>query len=116
MLRREAADGRRESTPRPYAGPGLAPDDATLAWLWDRHVAAIASDNLAVEAWPPRSDAEFLHFRAIPLLGIPFGELFDLEALAADCAADGTCEVFFAAKPLMLRGGVGSPANALALK
>ena len=116
MLQREAVAGRRDTAARPYAGPGLAPDEATLAWLWDRHVAAIVSDNVAVEAWPPRSDAEFLHFRAIPLLGMVFGELFDLEALAEDCAVDGVYEVFFAAKPLMLRGGVGSPANALALK
>ena len=44
------------------------------------------------------------------------GELFDLEALAADCAADGVYEAFFTAAPLHLRGGIGSPGNALAIR
>ncbi len=114
MVRAEAAAGEGDQV-RPYAGPGLAPDDGTMAWLWDRHLAAIVSDNVAVEAWPPQLE-EFLHLRAIPLLGIVFGELFDLEALAEDCAADGVYECLFVAKPLMLRGGVGSPANAMAIK
>jgi kynurenine formamidase len=116
MLHQEAASGRRETAPRAYQGPGLAPDEATLAWLWDHHVAAIASDNLAVEAWPMRSDDTFLHFKAIPLLGLVLGELFDLESLADDCAQDHTYETFFVGKPLMLPGGIGSPANALAIK
>jgi kynurenine formamidase len=114
MLRAEAAEGEQDQ-PREYAGPGLAAEDATMAWLWDRHVAALVSDNLAIEAWPP-TEEKFLHIRAIPLLGMVFGELFDLEALADDCAADGVYESFFVAKPLMLRGGVGSPANAMAIK
>jgi hypothetical protein len=63
-----------------------------------------------------RSLVEFLHFRALPLLGLVFGELFDLEALAEDCARDGVYECFFVGKPLMLPGGVGSPANAVAIK
>ena len=99
-----------------YEGPGLEAGDETMAWLWNRHVAAIVSDNLSIEAWPFRSEEEFLHFRAIPLLGMVFGELFDLDGLAADCAADGVYECLFVAKPLMLRGGVGSPANAMAIK
>ncbi len=45
-----------------------------------------------------------------------FGELFDLELLAEDCARDGVYEALLTAKPLMLRGGVGSPANAMAIK
>ena len=49
----------------------------------------------------------------MPLPAQPDG---DLEALAEDCARDGRFEVFFTAKPLMLPGGVGSPANAMALK
>ncbi len=114
MLLAEAASGEQGGV-REYMGPGLAADDATMAWLWDRHMAAIASDNVAIEAWPPQVE-EFLHLRAIPLLGIVFGELFDLEGLAEDCADDGIYECFFVAKPLMLRGGVGSPANAMAVK
>jgi kynurenine formamidase len=116
MVHAHAATGELETAVRPYEGPGLASEPATLAWLWDHQVAAIASDNLAVEAWPPLSEEKFLHMQVIPLLGLVLGELFDLETLADDCAQDGRFEVFFTAKPLMLRGGVGSPANAMVLK
>jgi kynurenine formamidase len=100
---------------RPYpGGPGLAANDEMLAWLWDHQVAAVVSDNLTVEAFPMGPGS--LHRSGIALLGLVLGELFDLEALAADCAQDGQFACLFVAKPLNLRGGVGSPGNALALK
>jgi hypothetical protein len=39
-----------------------------------------------------------------------------LDELAEACAADGSCQFRLTAKPLNLIGGVGSPANALAVK
>ena len=110
----EAADPRSAVRPAP-GGPGLQVDDALLAWVWDNQVAAITSDNLAVELFPPPGDRS-LHREGIALLGLVLGELFDLEALADDCAQDQVYTCLFAAKPLNLRGGVGSPANALAIK
>jgi hypothetical protein len=53
---------------------------------------------------------------AIARLGITLGEMFDLEALAEDCAADGCYAMQFVSSPLNLRGGVGSPPNAMAIK
>jgi hypothetical protein len=44
------------------------------------------------------------------------GQLSDLDDLAADCARDGEYACLFVAKPSNVPGGVGSPANALALK
>jgi kynurenine formamidase len=99
-----------------FGSPGLDQGEEMLAWLWDHQVAAVAADNLAVEAWPPNREKKALHSHGIALLGLIFGELFDFEALADDCAADRVYECFFVAKPLNLRGGVGSPANALAIK
>jgi hypothetical protein len=58
----------------------------------------------------------FLHWRVIPLLGLAVGEMFVLDALADDCAADGVYEGLFTAAPLHKIGGSGSPANALAIK
>jgi hypothetical protein len=52
----------------------------------------------------------------IPLLGMPIGEMWYLEALAEDCAADGVYEFMLTSAPLNLLGGVGSPANAIAIK
>jgi hypothetical protein len=43
------------------------------------------------------------------------GELWDLDALAIACRARGAYDVFLTAEPLDLPGGVGSPANALAI-
>ena len=63
--------------------PGLAGGDVPGA-LWDLHVSAIASDNPAVEVIPP--GRPFLHAMLLPLLGLPLGELWDLDALADDCA------------------------------
>lgn len=98
--------------------PGLAHDEATAAWLWDRHVAAVVADNPALEVLPFLAGSEdgFLHLRLIPLLGITIGELFALDDLAADCAGDGVYEGLFVAAPFNKAGGVGSPGNATAIK
>lgn len=127
------AEGRRRLHARGPASPGLAVEEDTVAWLWDRRVAVAAADNIAVEPWPPPESSPFeaaaeahpdqrsvhtgmMHRALIPLLGMALGELWDLEALAADCAADGVWDCLVTAKPLMLTGGVGSPANAMAIK
>lgn len=96
--------------------PGIEHTEAMAEYLWDLHIAAIAADNPSVEAWPPERPGGFLHFRLIPLFGMPIGELWWLDGLAGDCAADGIYEFFFTSAPLNVRGGVGSPPNALAIK
>ncbi len=97
--------------------PGLGPAEEMAGWLWDQHVAAVAADNPALEVWPPRPETgDFMHWRLTPLLGMPIGELWDLDALAADCADDGAYEFLFTSAPLNVPGGVGSPPNAMAIK
>jgi hypothetical protein len=44
------------------------------------------------------------------------GELWDLDGLAAACAADGRYSALLTVSPLPLVGGVGSPANAIAIR
>jgi kynurenine formamidase len=117
MLHAEAERGEFSEEPREgFACAGLAQGEATLAWLWDHQVAAVVSDSLAVEAFPFDRSKRLIHHWGIALLGLVLGELFDLEGLADDCAADAVYESFFVAKPLVLHGGVGSPANAVAIK
>jgi hypothetical protein len=48
--------------------------------------------------------------------GVLFGEIFQLDALAEACAADGNYAFLFAAPPLPITGAVGSPINPLAIK
>jgi kynurenine formamidase len=102
-------------------GPGIEHTEEMARYLWDNQVMAIAADNYSVEVWPPAwgRDAApfgFLHRVLIGSLGMALGELWHLDDLAADCAADGVHEFFLTSAPLNVRGGIGSPPNALALK
>ncbi|MDI6628032.1 MAG: cyclase family protein [Rhodococcus sp. (in: high G+C Gram-positive bacteria)] len=119
----------------PYEGRsvGLEQSEEMAAWLWDSQFALVAADNVALEAWPsdhsglPTVQAEatgalphsshtgMLHRILIPLLGIYIGELWDLEELSQRCRDNGRFEFLVTAEPLNLLGGVGSPANALAI-
>jgi kynurenine formamidase len=97
--------------------PGLAATPSMFAFLWDHHVAALAADNYAVEAFPfAPARAGSLHANCLGLLGLPLGEFFDLEALAADCARDGAWAFLLTSAPLHLAEGTASPPNALAIK
>jgi kynurenine formamidase len=98
---------------RMVQAPGLAGMDV-VRLLWDLHIAAIGADNPAVEAFPPTDN--FLHFHLLPLLGLPLGELWELDTLADDCAAAGTYDAFFTSAPLNMPGGVASPPNAIAIR
>lgn len=98
----------------PYAG--LAADDSAARVLWDWQVAAVACDNPAAEVSPGDPAIGSLHRRLIPALGMAVGELFDLDELAQRCSHDGRWSFLLVAVPLNLRGGVGSPANAVALR
>lgn len=112
---------------------GLSPSPRMTEFLWDLHISALAMDNPAVEVWPwganlnPDERAAIfadpsrlpeigLHLSLIPLLGLPLGELWDLDALAAASERDGRYECLLSSAPLSVVGGVGSPANALAIR
>jgi hypothetical protein len=128
----EMTEAERAALPARLVCPGLVQARETVAWLWDRRVAIAASDNLGVEAIPSIPGSPFvsawdraagtdpihaglMHPTLIALLGLCLGELWDLEALAAHCARTGRYDCFVTCKPLNLTGGVGSPANAMAI-
>jgi kynurenine formamidase len=102
-----------------YAGgdaPGLS--FTTAGWLHRAEIAAVATDTWGVEVRPHEFDDAFqpLHQIAIPHLGLTLGEMWDLDALAADCAADGAYAFFLTAGPLPVVGAVGAPVNPIAIK
>ena len=124
--------GRRAQADRSSPACGLRAGTDMAATLWDLHIAAVAADNPALEVWPPplfraapRIDPKtatpealiggFLHFALLPLLGLPIGELFDLDSLATDCEAQGRYDCLFTSAPLNVHAGVASPPNALAI-
>ncbi|MER9140390.1 cyclase family protein [Mesorhizobium sp. M0830] len=112
--------GARESlaNDEAFAACGLSRSEETARWIWEKGVAGVAGDNPALEVQPFDTAVVdgFLHYRLIPLLGTAIGEMFALDALATDCAADGHYEGMFVSAPLNKLGGSGSTANALALK
>ncbi|KAK8170345.1 hypothetical protein BC567DRAFT_164023 [Phyllosticta citribraziliensis] len=56
-----------------------------------------------------------LHEYLLAGWGMPIGEMFDLEALAATCRELGRWTFFVASMPLNMPGGVSSPPNAMAI-
>lgn len=95
--------------------PGLSLH--TAPWLHRQGVAAIAADTWGVEVRPNEIGVyQPLHVVSLVHTGIAFGEMFDLDALAADCAADGVYEFMFVASPLPLTGAAGAPVSAVAIK
>jgi kynurenine formamidase len=96
--------------------PGLSL--ACCEWLAERDVAAVGSDNWAIEVLPGESpDSVFdVHMVLIRDLGMSLAELLDFEDLTADCYADGVWDFFFVAPPLKITAGLGSPINPLAIK
>ena len=93
---------------------GLAGDAAMWELLWDAGFAAVVSDSVTVEAWPLCEGKPSLHL-AIARLGLVLGEMFDLDALAAAVREEARNTFLFVSKPLNLRGGIGSPPNAMAV-
>lgn len=95
--------------------PGL--DLSCAEWLHRHDIAAVASDNWAIEVLPPgdKAFAMPLHCVLIRDMGMTLGEIFVLDALAEACAEAGRWSFFFTAPPLMVVGGVGSPLTPLAI-
>jgi|SRR5579872_34482 len=96
---------------------GIEATRKMAAWLWNQRVAAIGTDCPGVEPLPADfSDPGILHYRALPLLGLPLGELFVLAPLAEDCARDRRYEFMVVSAPMVLEGGIATPPNAVAIK
>jgi kynurenine formamidase len=102
-----------------YAG-GAAPGVSLkcVEWFGEKEIAGYATDTWGTEVIPNETEGVFqpVHCVAIVNMGLLVGEIFDLEALAADCAADGVYEFLFVAPPLPITGAVGSPINPQAIK
>jgi kynurenine formamidase len=102
-----------------YSGghaPGLSLTCAE--WLAKHEIAGYATDTWGTEVIPNETPDVFqpLHCVAIVNMGMLVGEIFTLEELAEDCAADGVYEFMFVAPPLPITGAVGSPINPQAIK
>ncbi len=82
-------------------------------WLADRDVALVGADNMGVEAFPVEDTEAFIpvHLMMLREYGIHLLELLDLEELSVA----GATEFQYVMAPLLIRGGINSPVNPLAI-
>ncbi|MCU1453998.1 MAG: putative cyclase [Acidimicrobiales bacterium] len=96
--------------------PGLS--TASIEWIRDHDVAAVATDTVVFECYPGDQRGVLLPVHMIHLrdMGLAQGQLWDLDELAADCAADGQHDFLLTATPLPLTGSPGGPVAPTAVK
>jgi kynurenine formamidase len=92
-----------------FANPSPGVGLEAAEWLGDNRVAVAGTDTFAFESVP--ASGLPVHVRMLVDYGIPIIEMLDLEALAAD----GVTSFLFAALPLKLKGGTGSPVRPVAI-
>jgi kynurenine formamidase len=95
--------------------PGISPSIDAARWLWNSQVSLLALDNPTAEAVPYRREEGWAHHRLLVLLGLPLGELWELDALGQVCAEAGRWSFLVTAAPLNMHGSVASPSNAYAV-
>lgn len=94
---------------------GLEQSKRVLRFIWDNHFAAVASDAVSFEVFPPLQPEFDLHHHLLAGWGLPIGEMFDLEELAETCRRLGRWTFFVSSSPLNCARGVSSPPNAMAI-
>ena len=106
--------GRRERYSHP--SPGLSTD--TIGWIRDHDIAAVANDTFTFEAYPCEDPNSFMPATMIFSrdMGLLLGQVWDLDALAADCASDGQYDFLLCATPLPLTHALGAPVVPTAIK
>ena len=101
-----------------FCEPGLVYSPELVQWFQDMEIPNLVTDTIANEVtYDPNSGvALVLHNALMRNLGITLTEIADLEKLADDCAEDGQYAFFYAAAPLKVALGSGSPVNPLVVK
>ena len=97
--------------------PGIGLE--AVEWLHDHQVAAIANDTHVFEPYPCPGPNPYLfptHMIELRDVGMPQGQQWDLDELAADCAADGVNEFLLCATPLPITHACGGPVAPTATK
>lgn len=107
---------RRDLLAYTWPSPGLTIE--TAEWFHRHDVAAVATDTLVFEVYPSQHEDAYLpvHLLHLVEMGLTQGQNWVLDALAADCAADGRYSFLLDATPLPLTNGLGTPLNPVAIK
>jgi kynurenine formamidase len=82
----------------------------------ERGVSVLGSDGNNDTAPSSTEDVDFpIHVLALNAMGVHLLDYLQLEDLVAACEAEGRWEFLFAASPLRIVGGTGSPLNPIAV-
>jgi kynurenine formamidase len=96
------------------AKPGLHP--TTASFLAERSVAALGCDGNSDTAPSTTEGIDFpIHVLALNAMGVHLLDYLQLEDLVRRCEAERRWEFMFAASPLRVVGGTGSPLNPIAI-
>jgi len=94
--------------------PGL--DPTCLPWIHERRVALLGSDAVSDVVPSGYKDVPLpIHVGALVAMGVHLLDNADFDALAETCARLGRYRFMFAAAPLILERGTGSPVNPIAI-
>ena len=82
---------------------GLKQEEAILDWLHDSYFAGVVGDAPAFERWPT-PESYHLHEYILALWGMPLGEMWNLERLAAKCRETNRWFFFMTSAPANVPG------------
>jgi len=101
-----------------FGGPAPGLSALCARWIYEREIAAVASDTSGVEVSPSETPdcLQPLHTISLHNTQLLFGTSFDLDELAQACAQDGNYQFLFIAPPFPIAKAPISPINPLAIK
>lgn len=101
-----------------FMEPGLTFSPELVEWFQSKEIPNLVTDTIANEVTldPGTGISLPLHSALMRNLGVLFTEIIALDALAADCAADGQWDFMYTAAPLKVHGGTGAPVNPVVIK
>jgi len=111
----EKKEYRQNTAERKHAHSGLEQSERVVRFLWDNHITACASDGVSFEVRPNHDHAWDLHNFLLAGWGVPIGEMFYLEDLAALCKKLNRWTFFVTSSPLNVPRGCSSPPNCMAI-
>lgn len=99
------------------AGPAPGLTVRCARWIFEREIAALATDTFDVEVRPNETEGpRSLRRLAVRDTGLLLGVMFDLDELADACAADGNYAFLFVAPPLPVARSDRARVNPIAIK
>ena len=101
-----------------YSMPAPGLSTKSIEWIRDHDVALVATDTITYEVYPCEDPNVFMPVHMIQLrdMGLAQGQNFNLDDLAAACAADGRIDFLLVATPLPLTGAAGAPVAPTAIR